>query len=128
MKTEDILNLDCRKEENRIKLNSFLYKVKPIQRRMEKLGKGRRAEVPMEVLEEVMQGLCLRYGYRIQHIIPSFDTDRFIFYNSSITKRRDTVLWVGNAYGCTMHETIAKIIVKIYADIRKEQEKDGEEA
>ena len=59
MKTEDILNLDCRKEENRIKLNSFLYKVKPIQKRMEKLGRGRRAEVPMEVLEEVMQGLCL---------------------------------------------------------------------
>ena len=128
MKTEDILNLDCRKEENRMKLNSFLYKVKPIQRRMEKLGKGRGVEVPMEVLEEVMQGLCLRYGYRIQHIIPSFDTDRFIFYNSSITKRRDTVLRVGNAYGCTMHETIAKIIVKIYADIRKEQEKNGEEA
>lgn len=128
MKTEDILNLDCRKEESRMKLNSFLYKVKPIQRRMEKLGKGRRVEVPMEVLEEVMQGLCLRYGYRIQHIIPSFDADRFIFYNSSITKRRDTVLWVGNAYGCTMRETIAKIIVKIYADIRKEQEKDGEEA
>lgn len=123
MKTEDILNLDCRKEENKTKVNCFLYKVKPIQKRMEKLGR-RRAEVPLEVLEEVMQGLCLRYGYRLQHIIPVFDVDRFIYYTSSITKRRDTVLWIGNAYGCTMWEVVAKIIIKIYADIRKEQEKE----
>lgn len=125
MKTDDILNLDCTVAENRTKLNKFLCKIKPIKRMMgEEIG-----EVPIEVLEAVLHGLCIKYKYRTQGINTYIEdeTDRFVFYQQNVLKIRETRDWIGVAYGKTLWEVVAKTIIKIYADILKERKnKDGE--
>lgn len=120
MKTFEILNLDCGIEKNKTKVNKFLFKVKPIAKEMEKAGKT--GIVPIEILEKVLHGISLKYDYRHQGIMSYYEKNEFVFYTISITKKRKTVDWIGNEYGKTMWELLAKTIIKIYADIMKERE------
>lgn len=58
MKTDDILNLDCAKQENKNKLNIFLCKVKPVAKLMEKNNITKGEVIPIEVLEKALNGIC----------------------------------------------------------------------
>lgn len=120
MKTDDILNLDCTKSENKNKINRFLYNIKPINKIM---GNDKTKQVPLEVLEETLHGVCIKYKYEIQNICPYYEQERFVFYVTSIIKTKDTREWVGNTYGKTMWELLAKSMIKIYSEILKERNK-----
>lgn len=119
MKTFEVLNLNCTSEENKKKLNKFLYNIKPIAKQM---GNDKTKQIPLSVLENVLHGICLKYGYSHQGISPYYEKKEFVFYTVHITKKRKTVEWIGNAYGKTLWETVAKIIIKIYADIMQERQ------
>lgn len=126
MKTEDILNLDCTKGNNLEQINKFLWKVKPVARILEKNHYTRTEIAPIELLEQVLHGLCERYGYRTQGINTYYEEgenkeSKFVFYTVSLLKIRETREWVGNVYGKTLWETVAKIIIKVYADLKKEK-------
>lgn len=117
MKTVDILALDC-KDENNIKiLNKFLYKIKPI----EKITKGVKYEqIPLEMLEKTLHGIMIKYKYRMQWISNYFEDNKFIYYSVSLCCDREKQGdWIGVVYGVTLWELIAKAIIKIYADIKK---------
>ena len=119
MKTDEILNLDCTIDKNKTKLNRFLYNIKPIKKIM---GEDKTKTVGIDVLENVLHGMSIKYGYKVQHMFPYYEDEKFIFYNSSIIKCREkTNEWIGNAYGKTMWEVLAKTIIKIYADIMEER-------
>lgn len=121
MKTDDILNLDCAKQENKNKLNSFLCKVKPVAKLMGKNNITKGEVIPTEVLEKALNGICSHYGYRTQGICSYFEDDTFKFYKVSVLDKNRQ--WKGNAYGLTLWETEAKTIIKIYTLIKKgEQE------
>lgn len=126
MKTEDILNLDCTKGNNLEQINKFLWKVKPVARILEKNHYTKTEQAPLELLEQALHGIMLRYGYRMQGINTYYETgedkeSRFVFYSVSMLKIRETSEWIGNVYGKTMWETVAKIIIKVYADLKKEK-------
>lgn len=126
MKTEDILNLDCTKGNNLEQINKFLWKVKPVARILEKNHYTKAEQAPLELLEQALHGIMLRYGYRTQGINTYYEErgnkeSRFVFYSVSLLKIRGTRDWIGNVYGKTMWETVAKIIIKIYADLKKEK-------
>lgn len=126
MKTEDILNLDCTKGNNLEQINKFLWKVKPVARILEKNHYTKAEQAPLELLEQALHGIMLRYGYRTQGINTYYETgedkeSRFVFYSVSMLKIRETSEWIGNVYGKTMWETVAKIIIKVYADLKKEK-------
>ena len=121
MKTEDVLNLDCTKEENMKQINRFLWKVKPVEKLLEKNNYTKTERAPIELLEQALQGIMIRYGYRMQNIDTYIEEGRFVFYMSSIIKKRDSSEWIGNVYGKTLWEVVAKTIIKIYADIKKEK-------
>lgn len=122
MKTDDLLNLDCTEVSNLKKLNKFLYNVKPVAKQM---GNDKTKQIPLSVLENVLHGICLKYKYSHQGISTYYEKNKFVFYTVSILKKRDTSEWIGNIYGKTLWETVAKIIIKIYADIMQER-KDNE--
>lgn len=127
MKTEDILNLDCNEENNLEQINKFIWKVKPVARILEKNHYTKTEQAPLELLEHALHGIMLRYGYRTQGINTYYEEgedkeSRFVFYTVSLLKIRDTSEWIGNVYGKTLWETVAKIIIKIYADLKKEKE------
>ena len=63
MKTEEILNIDCREEHGREKIESFLLKIKPLRKRVKE-----RERITLEVLEPVLHGLSIRYGYAVMKI------------------------------------------------------------
>ena len=126
MKTEDTLNLDCTKGNNLEQINKFLWKVKPVARILEKNHYTKTEQAPLELLEQALHGIMLRYGYRTQGINTYYETgedkeSRFVFYSVSMLKIRETSEWIGNVYGKTMWETVAKIIIKVYADLKKEK-------
>lgn len=127
MKTEDILNLDCTDRNNLEQINKFLWKVKPVARILEKNHYTKTEQAPLELLEQALHGIMLRYGYRIQGINTYYETEEgkeieFVFYTASLLKIRDTREWIGNVYGRTLWETVAKTIIKVYADLKKEKE------
>lgn len=127
MKTEDILNLDCTDGNNLEQINKFLWKVKPVARILEKNHYTKTEQAPLELLEQALHGIMLRYGYRIQGINTYYETEEgkeieFVFYTASLLKIRDTREWIGNVYGKTLWEIVAKTIIKVYADLKKEKE------
>ena len=127
MKTEDILNLDCTKGNNLEQINKFLWKVKPVARILEKNHYTKTEQAPLELLEQALHGIMLRYGYRVQGINTYYETEEgkeieFVFYTASLLKIRETREWIGNVYGKTLWETVAKTIIKVYADLKKEKE------
>ena len=127
MKTEDILNLDCTDGNNLEQINKFLWKVKPVARILEKNHYTKTKQAPLELLEQALHGIMLRYGYRIQGINTYYETEEgkeieFVFYTASLLKIRDTREWIGNVYGKTLWEMVAKTIIKVYADLKKEKE------
>lgn len=119
MKTDDILNLDCSKEENKAKINKFLMKIKPVQK---KNGNMKADIVPLETLEHVLHGIMLKYGYRAQGINTYYEAERFVFYSVNLLKKRETSIWIGVVYGKTMWEVVAKMIIKVYADCKREKQ------
>src|SRR5699024_4964285 len=99
MKTEDILNLDCTKRNNLEQINKFLWKVKPVARILEKNHYTKAEQAPLELLEQALHGIMLRYGYRTQGINTYYETgedkeSRFVFYSVSLLKIRDTREWI----------------------------------
>ncbi len=127
MKTEDILDLDCTKKENIKQINRFLWKIKPLVRILEKQGCTKAEQIPLELLEQALQGMMAHYKYQTQGINFYFEEQEnkkvFVFYNVSVLRIRKTRDWIGNVYGKTLWEVVAKLLIKIYADVKREKEK-----
>lgn len=121
MKTEDILNLDCKKEGNRELINKFLWKVKPCAKILEKNHYTITEIAPIELLEQVLHGLCERYPYKLQQIWTYSEEKKFKFYHMGVIHVTDTYEWFGDVNGVTLWEVVAKAIIKIYADLKKEK-------
>lgn len=123
---ERILNLDCRTKEQKKELNTFLHSIKPIEKIVKKEEIHGNKLIPIDILENVFRGLSIKYGYRSQGIQTYYEDNTFIYYHVSLLKIKTTREWIGNVYGVTMWEVIAKMIVKIYGDIKAEQEAEHE--
>lgn len=126
MKTEQLIMLDCTKEGNKELLNKFLWKVKPVAKLLEKNNINKSQTAPIEILEQVIHGLCERYQYSLQQIWTYREEEKFTFYSLGIIRNFDKEnnncnKWIGNVTGKTLWEIVAKGIIKIYADIRRER-------
>lgn len=123
MKTEDVLNLNCEEEKNKQLLNKFIWKIKPCAKLFEKNHYTETEIIPIELLEQALHKIMEKFDYKSQGIEMYMENGKFIFYTNSIVKKRDIVEWIGNTYGKTLWEVIAKTIIKIYADIKGEKKK-----
>lgn len=113
--------LDCKKEGNRELINKFLWKVKPCAKMLEKNHYTRAEIAPIELLEQVLHGLCERYPYKLQQIWTYSEEKKFKFYHMGVIHVTDTYEWIGDVNGVTLWEVVAKAIIKIYADLKKEK-------
>ena len=64
MKTEDIINLDCRKEENKEIIQKVLRKIKPLSRYPDG------CDIPFEAIEKAITVMCKKYCLRIKEFVP----------------------------------------------------------
>jgi hypothetical protein len=113
--------LDCKKEGNRELINKFLWKVKPCAKILEKNHYTRTEIAPIELLEQVLHGLCERYPYKLQQIYTYSEGKKFKFYHMGVIHVTDIYEWIGDVNGVTLWEVVAKAIIKIYADLKKEK-------
>ena len=110
MKTEDILNLDYRKEENQEAIQRVLRKIKPLSKFSDD------ENIPFEKLEKLIGLYQNKYAIKIQYIIPNYEGS--IIYSASLL-RSDNFKWIGNVYGMCMYELFAKIAIKMCTEIKK---------
>ena len=110
MKTEDILNLDYRKEENQEAIQRVLRKIKPLSKFSDD------ENIPFEKLEKLIGLYQNKYAIKIQYIMPNYEGS--IIYSASLL-RSDNFKWMGNVYGMCMYELFAKIAIKMYTEIKK---------
>lgn len=114
MKTEQILNLDYRKEENKKIIQKVLRQVKPLSKFSDE------EQIPIELLEKTISVLTNKY-----EIIPQWITCGFrdaaagcVGYYSAGVKMTTDHTWLGNASGHTIYELFAKLTIKMYAEVR----------
>lgn len=111
MKTEDILNLDCRKEESREIIQKALKRIKPLSKYSD--------EIPLEAIEKLIGVLVKKYAITVQSINLCFiDEKRSLYYSCGIIEN-DEHQWLGNCYGITMYELLSKVAIKLYSDIKR---------
>ena len=114
MKTNEILELDFRKKENKEIIQKVLRKIKP-------LSKCSGEQIPVEKLEKCLKVLTLKYAIQIQWITitNSKDADEMLFKLSLLDSHN--YKWLGNVYGQTFYEVISKTIIKMYSEIKADR-------
>lgn len=113
MKTEDILQLDCREKENKKIVQKVLRKIKPLSKCSEEI-------VPMEMLERVLRIIEKKYGYHIFMIFPdTYSSDDGIIWRAEVSsKKTDKISYNKNIYGITFYEVIAKSVIYMYSKVK----------
>ena len=118
MTTQELLDMDMSKRKNKDIICKILHKVEPVQ-----IQHSYEGEMSLKVLEKALLEMCAQYSYGVQTIYPYFEEKQFRFYTASVIKKTDTTIWCGNVYGKTMWEIFAKLIIKIYSEIKREKSK-----
>lgn len=109
MKTDEILDLDYRIDENKELIARVLRKIPPL---------AEYDEIPLEALEKVIGSITRKYTIMIQYICPTYAKSDSPIYCVSL-KIVDSYQWLGNVYGCCLYEAMAKTAIKMYAEVRK---------
>lgn len=129
-KVQEVLLIDCRKQEGKEKINKILWKIKPIKQKMIKLGYVKDDIVPLEQLEKFLQFVRIQYGCRTQWINSYFETDKtkkphktkFVFYTHGLVDVEGE--WITNIEGKTIWELFAKTAIVFYDEIKKGEQKE----
>lgn len=111
MKTEQILNLDYRKEENQEIIQKVLRKIKPLSKYSEE------EQVPIESIEKLIQVLCQKYNITPQWMSMSFSEPKLSIYSIGVKTTTDHK-WLGNVYGMCLYEVFAKLAIKMYSEVK----------
>lgn len=113
MKTEDILNVDFTKEENKKLIQKVLVKIKPLS----KYEDG----VPIEALERTVVAICKKYNVDPQWISMTLNDAKGnrILYSCGV-KTHDKSEWLGTVYASSIYELYAKLCIKLYSESKKQ--------
>lgn len=111
MKTEQILNLDYRKEENREIIQRVLRKIKPLSKYSDE------TDIPIEAIEKLIRVLTQKYEIMPQWMNMSYFEPILGIYSISV-KTTINHEWLGTVYGMCLYEVFAKLAIKMYSDVK----------
>lgn len=113
MKTEQIMNLDCRKEENKEIIQKVLRKIKP-------LSKYSVDEcIPISALEKAITVMTKKYNMHIREFVLDTQSNakngiwRVVIINDNDLSTLEVI------YGITLYEAFAKTTIRLYAEVKK---------
>ena len=112
MKTDEILNLDFRKEETKEIIQKVLRKIKPLSKYSEEY------DIPLEAIEKLIRILSQKYEITPQWLTMSLYESAVNVYSISIKTTTDH-RWLGNVYGMCLYEVFAKLAIKMYSEIKQ---------
>lgn len=108
MTTNQILQLDCRSEENKEIIQKVLKKIGPLSKYSVD------ETVPFEKVEKLVTVLSKRYNMRVREFVPD------VWSNSNETIWRATVIndtnlqMIKMVYGLSVYEVFAKVSICMY--------------
>lgn len=111
MKTDEILNLDYRKEESKEIIQKVLRKIKPLSKFSDE------SDIPLEAIEKAIRVMVNKYEIRPQWMTISCHENNLAIYSIGV-KTNDTHKWLGDVYGMCLYEVFAKLAIKIYAEVK----------
>lgn len=110
MKTEQILNLDYRKEESQEIIQKVLTKIKPLSKYSDEF-------VPLEAIEKLIRVLCQKYEIIPQWMTMSYHEPILGIYSIGVKTTTDHK-WLGTVYGMCLYEVFAKLAIKMYSEVK----------
>lgn len=110
MKTEQILNLDYRKEESQEIIQKVLTKIKPLSKYSDEF-------VPLEAIEKLIRVLCQKYEITPQWMTMSYNEPILGIYYIGVKTTTDHK-WLGTVYGMCLYEVFAKLAIKMYSEVK----------
>lgn len=114
MKTEELLDLDYRKEESKNLINEALKNIKVINKH------SRADKVELEVIEKFVGIVCRKYNVMAMYLTPSYlDNNKENLYTLSFREKYGDKKWLGNVYGMCLYEVMAKAAIKLYAMVKE---------
>lgn len=111
MKTEQILNLDYRKEENKEIIQKVLRKIKPLSKYSEE------EQIPLEAVEKLVRVLSQKYEITPQWMSMYFGEQVVGIYSIGV-KTTTNHEWLGTVYGMCLYEVFSKLAIKMYSEIK----------
>jgi hypothetical protein len=111
MKTEQILNLDYRKEESQEIIQKVLRKIKPLSKYSDE------SSIPIEAIEKLIRVLAQKYEITPQWMTMSYFESTLSIYSIGI-KTTTKHEWLGTVYGMCLYEVFAKLAIKMYSEVR----------
>lgn len=110
MKTEQILNLDYRKEESQEIIQKVLRKIKPLSKYSDE------SNIPIEAIEKLVHVLVQKYEITPQWMSMSY-FEPIGIYSIGVKTTTDHK-WLGTAYGMCLYEVFAKLAIKMYSEVK----------
>ena len=113
MTTKEVMNLDCRKEENKEIIQKVLRQIKPLSRYSDE------CEIPFEAIEKAIVVMSKKYNMMVREFMPDVWSNethtiwRAILINENNLKTIDTI------YGISLYEVFAKTAIRLYAEVKK---------
>lgn len=111
MKTEQILNLDYRKEESQEIIQKVLRKIKPLSKYPDE------SNVPIEAIEKLVRVLVQKYEITPQWMSMSYFEPILGIYSIGVKTTTDHK-WLGTVYGMCLYEVFAKLAIKMYSEVK----------
>ena len=111
MKTDEILNLDYRKEENQEIIQKVLRKIKPLSKYSVE------EQVPLEAIEKTVKVLTNKYEITPQWMMMYYREETLGIYSISVKTTTDHK-WLGTVYGMCLYEAFAKLAIKMYSEVK----------
>ena len=112
MKTEQILNLDYRKEETKEIIQKVLRKIKPLSKHSDEY------DIPLEAIEKVVRILSQKYEIAPQWMTISLHESAVNIYSIGVKTTTDH-RWLGTVYGMCLYEVFAKLAIKMYSEVKQ---------
>ena len=113
MKTTEILDLDCRVNENREIIQTVLRQIKPLAKCSDE------HDIPMDKLEKCLQVLCKNYDMYPRQIVPDImAAEKDIIWRFEVVDLKNLSV-LGKCYGLNLYELMCKAVIMLYALSRK---------
>lgn len=111
MKTEQILNLDYRKEESQEIIQKVLRKIKPLSKYSDE------SNIPIEAIEKLVRVLVQKYEITPQWMSMTYFEPILGIYSIGVKTTTDHK-WLGTVYGMCLYEVFAKLAIKMYSEVK----------
>lgn len=113
MTTKEVLNLDCRQEENQAIIQKVLRQIKPLSKYSDE------CDIPLSAIEKAITIMCKKYKLRIREITPDLSgNEQNTIWHATISSDKNFKV-LDSVYGISMYELFAKAAIRLYAEVKK---------